>query len=153
MNHGIGLKPGINYCVPVGQIGFRGVLDNLARLIPLPERPDVSDETLFFHGVEVAADQLPYLPEMGPGSSFKAAGMWHHYQITRGIFIAHLTPKNNDTSSFEMEWALQVVLFAGEKSPRVFLDERDGLLSKKILTLQDLQAIQDLLTAKQIVLN
>ncbi len=153
MDRGINMKSGINYCAPVGRIGFRGTVDNRARLIPLPEKSGDPEEIFFFHGVDVPADRLPYVPDMGPESLFKAKGCWHHYPIVRGIFIAHLTPKDTGGSTFEMRPVLQAALFAGEESPRVFLDRRDELVSDGILTPSDQQTIQDLLAAKQVVLD
>jgi hypothetical protein len=153
MDRGMNMKPGINYCAPVGRIGFRGTSDNLARLIPLPEKSHRSEEILFFHGVDVPAAQLPYLPDMGPGSAFEAKAFWHHYRIVGGIFIVHLTPEDDDASSFTMRRVLQAVLFEGEKSPRVFLDRRDELSSEEILDPEDLKTIQDLLGERQFVLN
>lgn len=150
---GMNMKPGINYCAPVGTLGFRGVSQKgLARLIPLSDPSNCDAEMFFFFGVDVPANLLPYLPEMGPDSAFKREGSWHHFAIVRGIFIVHLTPKNEENSRFERVHVLQAVLFEGEETPRVFCDARDKCLSEGRLTQEDLQTIQALLEAKQIVL-
>jgi len=153
MNHGMNLKPGINYCAPVGPIGFRGVSNGLARLIPLPEESKRKEEILFFYGVDIAAEQLPYLPDMGPNSAFENQGNWHHYEIVGGIFIVHLTPKDDTASSFTMRQVLETLWFQEEAKPRVFLDKRDSLLSEGVLVPEDLQTIKRLLAEKKIVLN
>lgn len=153
MNHGMNLKPGINYCAPVGPIGFRGVSDGWARLIPLSDKSKLKEEIFFFYGVDVPADLLPYLPDMGPDSAFENQGHWHHYEISGGIFIAHLIPKDDTASSFTMRQVLQTLWFKGEESPRVFLDMRSDLLSEGVLVSEDLQTIKRLLAAKRIVIN
>ena len=149
MNHGFNLKPGINYCAPKNQIGYRGAAgNNVARLIPLPGTPGDRTEIGFFHGVDVPANLLPYLPEQ---SSFEAAGYCHYYKITCGIFVVYLTPSNG--SVFTMEEVLQAVWFEGQEKPTVFLDQRDELFRQGLLNLPELQKIQELLAAIQIPVN
>jgi len=152
MDYSINIKLGVNYCCnSKGQIGFRGAADNWARLIPLPEDSAHSEEMFFFHGVDVPADMLPYLPDMGPDSAFKAHGYWHYYKIVWGIFIVYLTPNEAD-SCFNMRWILQAILFEGEEKPRVFLDERDSLIKEGVINFQEVQDILAILARKNIVI-
>jgi len=152
MDRALNLKSGINYCIPKENLGFRGAIDNSARLIPIPKEEDEEhDQIFFFHGVDVPADKLPYLPDMGPNSDFEKKGAWHHYQITKGIFIVHLTPNSNDDDPiFTPKWILQVIWFQGEECPRIFADNRDELISQGIITSQE---IEDLLKANDIAMN
>ena len=155
MDRGMNMRAGINYCAPVGEIGFRGVSreHNLARLIPLPERDNHHEEIFFFHGVDVSAAMLPYLPDMGPDSAFAQKGSWHHYKITSGVFIVHLQPQVEVYGGrFTMNHVLHAVAFEGEEKPRVFVDRRTVLVGEGVLAEADLRRVDEILAAKQVVL-
>lgn len=145
---GFNLKEGLDYCTCYNRIGFRGVSQQpqIARLIPLSEEQNRDAEIYFFHGVDVSAELLPYLPEMGPDSDFQKSGFWHHYSIEKSIFIAFLRPRKN--GSFPMEHVLQLIHFKGEEVPRIFLDRRKELHDNAVLTDQAIHEIQLLLETK-----
>lgn len=151
MDRIMGQKFGINYCAPVGKIGFRGVNkgSGIARLIPLAP-PEAQDQIFFFHGVDVKADLLPYLPDMGPGSDFQRHGGWHHYEISSGIFVIHLRPGQD--SQFEGHHVLQAAHFVREAAPRVFLDRREALHAEGVLVEEDFQKIARIIHEKQLAL-
>jgi hypothetical protein len=149
VDRALNMRVGINYCISTGRIGFRGVSEpGWMRLIPLS---NADGEIFFFHGVDVPADQLPYLPNMDEGSDFVKEGYWHHYPIIWGIFMVYLTPTTYEgRSTFTKEWVLQAAWFKGEECPRVFLDNREKLISGGIV---DGHEIQEILTRKSIVMN
>lgn len=92
----LNLKSGINYCfTPKGKLGCRGVHQEsgFARLVPLSDLGEMDKEIFFFHGVDVPAAMLPYIPDMGPSSPFQKVGHWHYYDVEGGIFIDFLEKK------------------------------------------------------------
>jgi len=139
-------KIGVNCSVSIEEIGFRGVSKGIARLVPYPSG---EDQIYFFQGVDVPADQLPYLPDMGPGSDFKVRGAyWHHYQIIRGIFIGHIyLVEDGHSKETMLNWVLQAIWFKGEERSRVFLDNRNRLISEGLISDQE---IQDIIAANNI---
>jgi len=146
----LNMKPGINFCAPTRKLGFRGVSDGTARLIPLQSKESQDKEIFFFHGVNVLVNMLPYIPDMGEGSNFINEGHWHYYKICNGIFIVFLIPKSDkETSIYNKEWVFQSVLFNGEKKPRVFLNRINELVSRSLINRKE---IDDLLERKNITL-
>ena len=155
MDRGMNMRAGINYCAPVGEIGFRGVnsKSTIARLIPLSELSRQKEEMFFFHGVDVSAAMLPYLPDMDPDSAFAKKGSWHHYKITSRVFIFHLQPQVEvEGGRFAMNHVLHAVAFEGEEKPRVFVDRRTVLVGEGVLAEADLRRVDEILAAKQVVL-
>lgn len=139
---------GINYCAPKEKIGFRGVSEGWARLIPLPQR--WSDGEFFFeHGVGVPAELLPYYPDMGPNSEFRKKGYWYHYEIDQALFVVKVTTLEGAGKMWPL---LYVAKFKDEESVTVLLDRRQDERVLTILTETDRQEIEALLSARQIVL-
>jgi len=141
-------ETGIRYCAPEQEIGFRGVVDKKAVLIPLLGESEKSEKEIFLpRGVDVPVSSLPYLPDMGKDSDYIKKGYWHHYKIKKAVFIIFLNEKGY---YYEV---LHVVQFEEEDTPRILKDEREKLFDEGTLYLVSIKHIESILEEKGIVLN
>ncbi len=132
------------YLTGIKPVGFRGVADGFARLIAYDAGNGDPNEIWFWTGIDVAADRLPYLPDIGPGSDFENQGSWHHYAV-KHVFIGTIPHAEKHASHIVIVAAIH---FEGEDQPRLLSDFRQEYLQNGLIKPEDMEELNQLAIEK-----